>query len=340
MLAVTAPAASALPASFTERVVLTGLTQPTSVAFAADGRVFVSEKSGLIQVFDSLSDPTPTRFADLRTNVHNFWDRGLSALTLDPLFPTRPYVYVTYTYDAPIGGTAPRWGTAGATTDGCPTPPGANTDGCVVSGRVSRLEISPANTMVGAELVLVNAWCQQFPSHTNDDVLFGRDGALYASAGDGASFNTLDWGQLGGGAGSPTPANPCGDPAPRWTASAWPGAPDGGGRLAARAGPAHLGRSGGPQRQPDPHRPEHGRRPAEQPPGRLRRRQRAPHRGPRLPQSLPPGAAAGHRRDLGGRRRRHALGGDQPRRRSHGRGPEPRLAVLRGRAAPAQLGLQ
>jgi hypothetical protein len=32
---------------------------PTVVRFADDGRVFVVEKSGLIKVFDSLSDTTP-----------------------------------------------------------------------------------------------------------------------------------------------------------------------------------------------------------------------------------------------------------------------------------------
>jgi hypothetical protein len=56
----TAPAASAatLPAGFQESVVFGGLTNPTAVRFASDGRVFVAEKSGLIKVFDSLTDPT------------------------------------------------------------------------------------------------------------------------------------------------------------------------------------------------------------------------------------------------------------------------------------------
>ena len=109
---------------------ITGLSNPTAVRFAPDGRVFVAEKSGLIKVFDSVSDPTPTVFADLRTNVHNFWDRGLLGLALDPAFPAKPYVYVLYTYDHVLGSAAPapRWGTAGASSDSCPTPPGP-TDG-------------------------------------------------------------------------------------------------------------------------------------------------------------------------------------------------------------------
>ncbi len=61
-----ANAAAALPSGFQETVVFSGLTNPTTVQFSKDGRVFVAEKSGLIKVFDNLSDTTPTTFADLR----------------------------------------------------------------------------------------------------------------------------------------------------------------------------------------------------------------------------------------------------------------------------------
>ena len=172
-----------------------------------DGRVFVAEKRGVIKVFDSLTDTTPDVFADLNVNVHNFWDRGLLGMALAPNFPTDPYVYVLYTYDHVLGSTAPapRWGTPGVYSDPCPTPPGATADGCVVSGRLSRLQAS-GNAMTGSEQVLIEDWCQQYPSHSVGSVEFGRDGALYASAGDGASFNFVDYGQDG------SPLNPCGDP--------------------------------------------------------------------------------------------------------------------------------
>jgi glucose/arabinose dehydrogenase len=201
----TAPPAATLRPGFQESVVFSGLTNPTAVRFAPDGRVFVAEKSGLIKVFPSLTATSPTIFADLRTNVHNFWDRGLLGMALDPNFSTNPYVYVLYTYDAAIGGTAPRWGSPGGTSDGCPTPPGATGDGCVVSGRLSRLQAA-GNVMTGPEQVLINDWCQQYPSHSVGSVVFGADGKLYASAGDGASFTFLDYGQDG------DPPNPCGDP--------------------------------------------------------------------------------------------------------------------------------
>jgi glucose/arabinose dehydrogenase len=206
MAATAAPAqAATLPSGFQESIVFSGLQNPTAVRFAPDGRVFVAEKRGVIKVFDSLTDTTPTTFADLNVNVYNFWDRGLLGMTLAPNFPTDPYVYVLYTYDAAIGGTAPRWGTPGVYSDPCPTPPGATADGCVVSGRLSRLQAS-GNTMTGSEQVLVEDWCQQYPSHSIGTVEFGPDGKLYASGGDGASFNFADWGQ------DVSPLNPCGDP--------------------------------------------------------------------------------------------------------------------------------
>ncbi len=201
------PAAQAgtVPSGFQDSVALTGFTNPTAVRFAADGRVFVAEKSGIIKVFDDLNDPTPTTFANLNVNVYNFWDRGLLGMALAPNFPADPWVYVLYTYDAAIGGVAPRWGTPGVLSDGCPTPPGPTTDGCVVSGRVSRLQAA-GNVMTGSEQVLIEDWCQQFPSHSVGSLEFGADGALYVSGGDGASFTFTDWGQTG------IPKNPCGDP--------------------------------------------------------------------------------------------------------------------------------
>ena len=207
-----------LPDGFRDELMWDGLTRPSAIAFAPNGAVFVAEKSGRILVFDNLNDDTPTLFANLVTNVHNAWDRGMLGLAVDPEYPTRPYVYVLYTYDHILGSAAaaPRWGTAGVEADTCPNPPGFTADGCVVSGRLSRLTAS-GGVMTGAEHVLIEDWCQQFPSHSVGTVAFGPDGALYVSAGEGASFSHgADYGQLGGtrpeGGPYPTPGNPCGDP--------------------------------------------------------------------------------------------------------------------------------
>ena len=190
-----------LPDGFHDYVVFDGLQRPTAVEFSPDGRVFVTEKRGVVKVFDGVDDSSPTVVADLRTNVYNSWDRGMLGLALHPNFPATPDIYVAYTYDAPPGGTAPRWGQPGADNDVCPNPPGETADGCVVTGRVSRLRLD-GNAVV-SENVLVEDWCGQFPSHTIGTLEFGADGALYAGGGDGASFNWADHGQRG---------NPCGDP--------------------------------------------------------------------------------------------------------------------------------
>jgi len=189
-------AAVTLPAGFQEQIAFTGLVRPTNIEFAPDGRVFVAEQRGVIKVFDTLADPTATVFADLSTNVHNQWDRGLLGLSLAPNFPADPWVYVLYTYDAPPGGTAPVW------NDVCAN---ANDGTCVVTGRLSRLQ-ADGNVMTGSEQVLIHDWCQQYPSHSIGDLHFGADGALYVTGGDGASFSATDYGQLG------NPINPCGDP--------------------------------------------------------------------------------------------------------------------------------
>ena len=92
----------------------------------------------------ALGDTTPTHVRQpAARKVNHYWDRGLLGLALDPDFPAKPFVYVLYTYDAPIGGTAPTW------NDECPDPPGPTTNGCVSSARLSRLQ-AQGDQMVGA----------------------------------------------------------------------------------------------------------------------------------------------------------------------------------------------
>ena len=52
-------AASTLPTGFRDSVVLSGLSNPTVLQFAPDGRIFVGQKNGVIKVFQSLTDTSP-----------------------------------------------------------------------------------------------------------------------------------------------------------------------------------------------------------------------------------------------------------------------------------------
>ncbi|MGA9421456.1 MAG: PQQ-dependent sugar dehydrogenase [Rhodanobacteraceae bacterium] len=200
--------AQSLPAGFHVGTPIIDRALPTGVYFAHDGRVFVTEKSGLIWVYRNLLDTDPQPLVDLTFNVHDNWDRGLLGFALDPRFPEVPYVYVQYAYNGGLGlgGPMPRWpscpvgnpicGVNGG-TDYCPSPPGDTTPGggCVISGRVSRLTVN--GDTAGDEHVLVEDWYQQFPSHSIGTIKFGPDGFLYAGGGDGASFNFHDFGQSG-----------------------------------------------------------------------------------------------------------------------------------------------
>jgi glucose/arabinose dehydrogenase len=220
-LGVSGASASTLPQGFQETPVITGRTEPTAIRFAPNGQAFLAEKSGLLWVYANITDPSPSQVIDLRAEVHDYWDRGLLGLAIDPGYPARPYVYVLYAHDTwPPGDprfgdpTQPRWGTGlpnPSTSDPCPTPPGPTADGCVVYGRLSRITIDP-NTLQGTEQVLIQGnWCQQFPSHSIGDLHFGNDGYLYVSGGEGANFNAADWGQYGNQY-SGDVVNPCGDP--------------------------------------------------------------------------------------------------------------------------------
>jgi glucose/arabinose dehydrogenase len=186
-----------LPAGFTDTPVFTGLSEATVMQFAADGRVYVGEKNGRVYEFDSLTDTTPMLVKDLSTKVYDWGDRGLLGMALDPGFTTgNPYVYVLYTLDAPIGGTPPVY------NDSCPN--GDSDQWCLAGARLSRFKLKTDGTG-GAEQVLIEDWCQQFPSHSIGTLAFGPDGALYVGGGDGASYVQVDYGQLYG--------NPCADPA-------------------------------------------------------------------------------------------------------------------------------
>jgi len=207
--AVAAPA-QVLPEGFQEVEALADLDTPTAIRFAPDGKIFVAEKRGVVWLYQTLTDPAPVIVADVQAAVHNFWDRGLLGMAIDPDWPTQPYIYLLYAYDYDAGNPgagSPRWG------DTCPDPPGSTGSGCVVNGRLSRVEISEHADHPGTETALIeNRWCQQYPSHSTGDLVFDPlDRVLYASAGDGASFNWVDYGQ-GGDSGGPIPPNPCGDP--------------------------------------------------------------------------------------------------------------------------------
>ncbi|MDZ4860211.1 MAG: PQQ-dependent sugar dehydrogenase [Candidatus Hydrogenedentes bacterium] len=174
------------PPGFQESTIYQGSYLPTAIRFAPDGRYFVAEKYGRVLAFDSVNDSTFTIVHEFGAPVWTFHDHGLLGMAVDPEFPVRPYLYVSYTMRGKPGG------------------------------RLSRIQINPAtNQKVGNELVILEGWCAVYPSHSMGDLHFGPDGSLYMTYGDGASFSFLDWGQDEPYNSDNSPAGPCGcnDPA-------------------------------------------------------------------------------------------------------------------------------
>ncbi len=175
--------------------VVSGLSQPTAVEISPDGRLFILEKDGRLKVANG-EGQTATTILDIEEKVHSQLDRGLLGLALHPDFPSNDSVFLSYTYDAPIGGTAPTYGNGN-----CPNP---DVNGCPATGEILKLRVNASNQVTSQQVLVHGAWCFQFPTHSLDDLVFGPDGALYVSSGEGANPVNPDYGQIG--------SNPCGDP--------------------------------------------------------------------------------------------------------------------------------
>jgi glucose/arabinose dehydrogenase len=93
-----AAAPATVPTGFAETRVVNGLTSPTAMAFAPDGRLFVSEQGGRVRVIKN-GALLPTPF--LSVTVNSAGERGLLGIAFDPAFATNRYVYVYYTATTP-----------------------------------------------------------------------------------------------------------------------------------------------------------------------------------------------------------------------------------------------
>ena len=156
---------AAPPDGFLDHLVTEGLSLPTDVAFAPDGRVFVTQQHGAIRVIDGgvlLPDPAIT------IPVGTGGDRGLLSLALDPSFSSNGYVY-TYATSSSLRQRITRWTMTGNTID-------------------------PASALVLLENPLT--WSGFLNAGA---VRFGDDGKLYATLGsNGTGMGAQDLAMLEG----------------------------------------------------------------------------------------------------------------------------------------------
>jgi glucose/arabinose dehydrogenase len=151
--------AATLAPGLSETRVATGLSSPTAMAFAPDGRLFVAQQGGALRVIKNdtlLAQPFVT------LNVSSSGERGLLGIAFDPAFATNRYVYVYYTT-----ATSP------------------------IHNRVSRFTASstdPDVAAAGSETVLLDLPAlSSATNHNGGAIHFGPDGKLYIAVGDNAN---------------------------------------------------------------------------------------------------------------------------------------------------------
>ncbi|GIW87825.1 MAG: hypothetical protein KatS3mg108_2149 [Isosphaeraceae bacterium] len=137
-------------------LVVSGLTAPTAMAVAPDGRVFIAEQTGAIRVVEhGVLLPTPVT----QLEVDATGERGLVGLAVDPSFTANGFLYVFRT-----------------------TPPGEGpTRNQVLRLTVTGQQADPAHTRVIFELPPVPTGRS---NHNGGALGFGRDGRLYVGVGD------------------------------------------------------------------------------------------------------------------------------------------------------------
>ena len=147
------PAHSAtLRGGFRETVVAFGLSRPTAMAFAPDGRLFVAQQTGELRVIkDGGLLPAPF----LKVTVDSQRERGLLGVAFDPDFATTQYVYVYYTATTPD-----------------------------VHNRLSRFTADGDVAVPGSEVAILDLPTLNDPIHNGGAIHFGPDGLLYVAVGE------------------------------------------------------------------------------------------------------------------------------------------------------------
>src|SRR5580765_128768 len=157
LLAVVSTAGAAtLPTGFAETQVVSGLSAPTAMAFAPDGRLFVTEQGGSLRV---IKNGTLLAQPFLSVTVNSSGERGLLGVAFDPAFASNGYVYVYYTATTPT-----------------------------LHNRVSRFTASGNVAVPGSEVPILDLNdLSNATNHNGGAIHFGPDGKLYVAVGDNAN---------------------------------------------------------------------------------------------------------------------------------------------------------
>ena len=158
-------AAVTAPAGFSATPVATGLQQPTAIAFASDGRLFVLEKAGAVRLWTQANGLAPAPLLQVPSCTDS--EMGLTGVTVDSDFARNGFLYLYHTQ--PPGGDVGRCG------EGSP----AGRRNQVLRVTVSGDRIDPAS-----KVVLLDGMRTDNGNHDGGCLRIGPDGLLYVGVGD------------------------------------------------------------------------------------------------------------------------------------------------------------
>ncbi len=189
--------AQVLPSSFNSQLFKNGWTEVEGFRFDNTGQTYVYEKRGMVWVVDTNGVKLANPLINISDEVGNWRDHGLNGFALDPNFRTNGYFYLCYTVDRHhllYYGT-PNYNAA----------TNAYYNATII--RVTRYTADPATnfttTIAGSRLVLLGETKKTgipllHESHSGAQLVFGADGSLLVSTGDGASYSLTDAGSASG----------------------------------------------------------------------------------------------------------------------------------------------
>ncbi len=178
-------AASALPPGFVDTCILCDWNRAIGLAFAPDGRLFVSERDGRVWIVEN-GVKAATPLIDISEECLKWGDLGLLGFALDPHFDENGFLYLFYAADHHY---VTQFGLPGYM-------PGFDANRATI-GRVTRYQADAAdnfNSIVpGSRTILIGETLSTgIPitarNHGGGGLAFGEDGSLLVGAGDGASL--------------------------------------------------------------------------------------------------------------------------------------------------------
>lgn len=187
-----------LPPGFVLETVVNRLDAPTAFAIAPDGRIYLTQKSGVVRVFHE-GRLLRENFFDLSHEVNHTYNRGLVGIAVHPDFPQIPYLYLAYAYQPPEarghkdgGARLSRVIRVSAAPENLNR---ALPDSVVVLlgaggtfeqiGNPDRSDSDPLSCRLEDGSVVRDCIPVEGTAHQANLLRFGRDGALYVGVGDG-----------------------------------------------------------------------------------------------------------------------------------------------------------